>query len=217
MIGFSSDHNMIALVEHKQNPQKRLRGLMSLGFFLAAILIGSLELVPLSIAFLMAAILTVLFKGINLQKAYENIDWRLLILIAGMTAFGVAMTKTGTDRFLAENIVSIFNPLGVIGILAGFMVLTVLLTQPMSNAAAALVVLPVALETANQLGSNPRTFAIMVMLAASVSLITPFEPACILVYGPGKYKFFDFLKTGGILTLILMAILLFMVPMFWSL
>ncbi|MEO6166384.1 MAG: anion permease [Chitinophagales bacterium] len=97
------------------------------------------------------------------------------------------------------------------------MVLTVLLTQPMSNAAADLVVLPVALETTNTMGANPRTFAITVMLAASISLITPFEPSCIFVYGPGKYKFGDFMKVGGLLTVILMAILLFLIPVCWPL
>jgi di/tricarboxylate transporter len=85
----------------------------------------------------------------------------------------------------------------------------------MSNAAAALVVLPIALQTAHQLGVNPRSFAIAIMLAASVSLITPFEPSCILVYGPGKYKFMDFFKTGSLLTLILMALLIVFVPVFW--
>lgn len=217
MNGFAGDHNLITLVEHKTNVKKQRRGFLTLGFFLAAIVVGSFELMPLSIAFLIAAILTILFKGINLQKAYENIDWRLLILIAGMSAFGTAMTKTGADKFLAEGIVSIFDNLGTLGILGGFMVLTVLLTQPMSNAAAALVVLPVALETAHALGANPRTFAITVMLAASISLITPFEPSCILVYGPGKYKFADFIKVGGILTVILMAILLVLIPIFWPL
>ncbi len=217
MNGFAGDHNLITLIEHKPNLQMRKRGMLTLGFFLAAILVGSFEIMPLSIAFLIAAILTVLFKGINLQRAYENIDWRLLILIAGMSAFGTAMTKTGTDTFLAEGIITIFESLGVVGILGGFMVLTVLLTQPMSNAAAALVVLPVAIEAANALGANPRTFAITVMLSASISLITPFEPSCILVYGPGKYKFADFIKVGGLLTIILMAILLVVVPVFWPL
>jgi di/tricarboxylate transporter len=102
-------------------------------------------------------------------------------------------------------------------IMAGFFALTILLTQPMSNAAAALVVLPVALNAAQQLGVNPRTFAIAIMLAASISFIAPFEPACLLVYGPGKYKFMDFIKTGLGLTLILMLLVLFAVPLFWPL
>jgi di/tricarboxylate transporter len=87
----------------------------------------------------------------------------------------------------------------------------------MSNAAAALVVLPIALETAQALGVNERTFAIAIMLAASVSFITPFEPSCILVYGPGKYKFIDFIKTGFLLTVILILVVLFLLPVFWPL
>jgi len=100
-------------------------------------------------------------------------------------------------------------------VLAGFLALTVLLTQPMSNAAAALVVLPVALEAAQKLGVNGRTFAIAIMLAASVSFVTPFEPSCILVYGPGKYRFFDFARTGFPLTVILMVVVLLLLPLFW--
>ena len=85
----------------------------------------------------------------------------------------------------------------------------------MSNAAAALVVLPVALGAANALHVNPMTYAVAVMLSASVSLITPFEPSCIIVYSPGRYKFIDFLKVGGLLTILLMIVIYFGVPRIW--
>jgi di/tricarboxylate transporter len=182
-----------------------------------AVIAGSLELAPLSVCFLSAAVLAVVSRSMPIEKAYSSIDWRLLILIGGMSAFGTAMEKSGAADFLASNIVGLLEPWGSISIMAGFIVLTVFLTQPMSNAAAALVVLPIALKTAAELGANPRTFAIAIMLSASVSLITPFEPSCILVYGPGKYKFFDFLKTGSLLTVILIALLIFFVPYFWPL
>ena len=180
-----------------------------------AILLGSLDIVPLSISFLGAAVLSILFKCISTERAYQIIDWRLLILIGGMTAFGTAMENSGAASFLATGIVDLLKPLGNLGILAGFVILTVFLTQPMSNAAAALVIVPVALKTAIALDADPRTFGIAIMLGASVSLVTPFEPACILVYGPGKYKFSDFLKVGTPLTLILIIIILIMVPMLW--
>ncbi|KAA9332711.1 SLC13 family permease [Adhaeribacter soli] len=196
---------------------KKRKGLITLGCFLAAILLGSLELIPLSVSFLGATVLAVLFKCITTERAYQAIEWRLLILIGGMTAFGAAMNNSGAAQFLANGIVDFLEPAGIISILAGFVILTVLLTQPMSNAAAALVILPVALETANALNVNPRTFAIAIMLSASVSLITPFEPACILVYGPGKYKFSDFIRVGSGLTLLLVAIILVMVPIIWPL
>ena len=80
--------------------------------------------------------------------------------------------------------------------------LTLLLTQPMSNQAAAVVVVPVAIQTALQLDLNPRTFAIMIAVGASCSFITPLEPACLMVYGPGRYRFADFIKVGSILTVL---------------
>jgi di/tricarboxylate transporter len=102
-------------------------------------------------------------------------------------------------------------------VLAGFFALTVGLTQPMSNQAAALVVLPVAVKTAVALGLNPRTFAVAVTYAASFSFITPLEPACVLVYTPGRYKFMDFVKIGTILTIITFITAILLVPIFWKL
>jgi di/tricarboxylate transporter len=87
----------------------------------------------------------------------------------------------------------------------------------MSNAAAALVILPVALQAAELLEVNQRTFALVIMLSASVSLITPFEPSCILVYGPGRYKFVDYIKAGFPLTIILLVLILWLVPKYWAL
>lgn len=197
--------------------QSQKKGLYTLAFFISAIITGGLGWLPLSITFLAAAVLAILTRCITLEEAYQFINWRLMILIGGMTAFGTAMAKTGTAEFLAHWLVVGLEPLGLMAVIAGFFVLTILLTQPMSNAAAALVVLPVALSAAQRLGVNPRTFAIAIMLAASISFIAPFEPACILVYGPGKYKFMDFVKTGAGLTLILMLVVLFFIPIFWPL
>jgi di/tricarboxylate transporter len=195
---------------------KKRRGWITIGIFILAIIFNMFNVAPLAISFLGAALLIALVNKLSADKAYQMVDWRLLILIGGMSAFGVAMEKTGASAFLADYIVSVLQPLGVISILAGFVILTVILTQPMSNAAAALVVLPVALQVAAQLQVNPRPFAIAIMLAASVSLVTPFEPSCILVYGPGKYRFMDFLKTGSLLTVIMIAVIVFMVPFLWK-
>ena len=169
------------------NKAKLKKGWMTLAFFVTAITLSSFEIIPASIGFLVAAVLTVLTGCLEGERVYNTIDWRLLVLIGGMTAFGVAMKKTGADIFLAQQVTDWLSPFGVLPILFGFMILTVLLTQPMSNAAAAMVVLPIALETAKALHANERTFAIAVIVSASISMITPFEPACLLVYGPGKF------------------------------
>lgn len=214
---FHDNHNLIVLDEHTQNPHRLRKGYITIGLFILAVILSSFELVPLSVAFLVVAILTVVLKIVDADKVYESIDWRLLILIGGMSAFGIAMVNSGADTFLASFIVDVCQPLGPRGVLIGFMLLTVLLTQPMSNAAAALVVLPIALQSANLFNVNPVTFAMAIMLSASVSLATPFEPSCIMVYGPGKYKFFDFVKVGGPLTLILMIVIYFGVQIYWPL
>jgi len=182
-----------------------------------AILLGTLEVIPLSVAFMLAAFLCVAFKCIKPDEAYEKIEWNLLVLIGGMSSFGVALQKTGAAEFLATHINDWFGGMGPLAVLAAYVVLTMMLTQPMSNAAAALVVLPVALESAQALGANPISFALGVMLGASVSLITPFEPSCILVYGPGRYKFADFFKVGIIATVLLFAAIMVLVPIFYPL
>jgi len=102
-------------------------------------------------------------------------------------------------------------------LLSAFFALTLILTQPMSNQAAAVVVLPVAVQTAVALGLNPRTFAVMIAVAASTSFITPLEPASLLVYGPGRYRFADFLRVGLPLTVVIYALAIFLVPRIWPL
>jgi di/tricarboxylate transporter len=217
-IGFLRQDPAVSILEEvRPTLYRRQRGLLAAGIFLVAIVVAGFNWLPLSVCFLLAAVITILCRCIRIEEAYEFIDWRLLILIGGMTAFGVAMEKTSAAGWLAEGIVHLLRPLGARGILTGFFLLTILLTQPMSNAAAALVVLPIALNTARELGVNERTFAMAIMLGASISFITPLEPACILVYGPGKYRFSDFVKNGVGLTLILAVIVFFLVPAFWPL
>src|SRR5690606_11860785 len=100
--------------------------------------------------------------------------------------------------------------------LTGFFAVTVLLTQPMSNQAAAVVVIPVAIQTALQLNFDPRPFAIMIAVAASCSYMTPLEPSCLMVFAPGRYRFADFLRVGTLLTLLIFIVAILLVSMIWS-
>jgi di/tricarboxylate transporter len=145
------------------------------------------------------------------------VDWRALILIGCMLALGVAMQHTGAAGYLAALIVTQAGAASPLWLLTGFFALTVLLTQPMSNQAAAIVVVPVALQTALQLELNPRTFAMMIAVAASTSYLTPLEPSCLMVYSPGNYRFADFLKVGSLLTLLIYGIAIVLVPWVWPL
>jgi len=213
----AADGHILLLEEISEKiarPEKRKWALLAFAVFL---FFSLTHLVPLPIAVLIGVMILLASQSVRMSEVYEIIDWRLLILIACMISFGLAMERTGADQYVAGLIVKGTAQYGPIAVLAGFFVMTVALTQPMSNQAAALVMLPIAVKTAIALGLNPRTFAITVTYAASCSFLTPLEPACVLVYTPGRYRFFDFLKVGSILTIAVFAIVIWLVPHFWPL
>jgi di/tricarboxylate transporter len=159
----------------------------------------------------------ILTRALPLQDAYNSMEWPLLILIAGMMSLGVAMERSGAAEYLAQAIITLQKSPSPLFLLGGFFILTVLLTQPLSNAAAALVVLPIAVHVAMAQHVNPRTYAMAVSIAASCSFLTPLEPACALVYNPGRYKFRDFIRAGFGLTVVVFVICMIVIPLLWPL
>lgn len=207
-----------AVSSQNMRTEKRRWAIAAFAVFLTLSLSGTFTgtQIPLSIAVLIGVLILLATKTVRYDELYSLIDFRLLVLIATMMSFGTAMEKTGTDKYLAGLIEVYFGQFGATSVLAGFFILTVILTQPMSNQAAALVVLPVAIQTALILGLNPRTFAVIITYAASFSFMTPLEPACVLVYTPGRYRFMDFVKVGTFLTLIVFIVTIILVPIFWG-
>jgi di/tricarboxylate transporter len=200
--------------ERQARPSKRRWALVAFAVFL---LLSITHVIPLAVAVIIGAIVLLAAGAVRPQEIYEMIDWRLIVLIASMMSFGLAMEKTGADQFLARMIVNATGQYGSIAVLSGFFLMTIILTQPMSNQAAALVMLPIAIKTAVALGLNPRAFAVTVTYAASCSFLTPLEPACVLIYTPGRYRFLDFVRVGSILTILVFAIVIILVPIFWPL
>jgi di/tricarboxylate transporter len=183
--------------------------------FVGTLAAAALNLFSLPVAVLLGALFVFLTRCITPEEAYRQVAWKVLILIGSMLALGTAMEETGAARFLAVQIVGLAGGASPVWLLSAFFVLTVLLTQPMSNQAAAVIVLPIAVQTAQHAGLNPRTFAIMIAVAASCSFLTPLEPACLMVYGPGHYRFVDFLKIGAPLTVLIYGIAISLVPIIW--
>jgi len=198
--------------------EKRKWAILAFLMFLVLSVLGTISpiSVPLPIAVLFGVLVLLVTKTIRYSELYSLIDFRLLVLIACMLSFGIAMEKSGTDVYLASKIETYFGDYGPLAVLSGFFLLTVFLTQPMSNQSAALVVLPVAVKTAMALGLDPRAFAVTVTYAASASFLTPLEPACVLVYTPGRYRFFDFVKVGALLTVLVFLTVIVLVPVFWK-
>lgn len=195
----------------------RSRAPLAAIIFAVSILAATLNLAPLSVAVLGGAFVMLLTRCLSPEEAYRQIEWKVLILIGSLLSLGAAMESSGAGKYLAQELIALVGADSRLVLLSCFFVLTVALTQPMSNQAAALVVLPIAMQTAMQIGAEPRAFAMMVAVAASCSFLTPLEPACLMVYGPGKYRFSDFFLVGAPLTLLIYAIAIVLVPWVWPL
>ena len=190
---------------------------VALAIFGSALLLVSFNILSLPVAVMLGALAVFITRCITPTEAYRQVNWNAWLLIASMLALGQAMEVSGLANLVAHQIIAWIGAANPIYLLAAFFFLSLVLTQPMSNQAAAVVVIPIAIQTATQLGLNPRTFAVMIAVGASCSFITPLEPACLMVYGPGNYKFFDFVKVGSLLTLIIFIIAILMVPWLWPL
>jgi di/tricarboxylate transporter len=161
------------------------------------ILMMALNYLPILVSVSVAATVLLLSKSIKAKDAIESIDWHVLLVIA--SAFGIAkgIENSGLGFIIAEKIKIIFSPLGILGLVAGIYFLTSIYTEIITNNAAAAMVFPVALSIAQQAGIDPRPFLIVVAIAGSASFATPIGyQTNLMVYGPGGYRFTDFLKVG---------------------
>ncbi|CAA6805499.1 MAG: Citrate transporter [uncultured Thiotrichaceae bacterium] len=173
--------------------------------FASVIGVAALNLLPVSIAALGGAILVVAIGALSVKQAYAAIQWDTLILIGAMLAFGPALTNSGASSWFAELISDQMQAYGPYAILSAIAITTFLLTQALHNAAAAIIMTPVALQVASQMGYQPQAFAVVVLLSASLSLLLPVgHPAPLLVQRPGSYSTKDYMRFGiglGILSL----------------
>ena len=193
----------------------RARAPLAAAIFAAAIAAATFKLAALPVAMLGGAFLMLLVRCLSPEEAYRQVEWKALILIGALLSLGAAMELSGAGKYLAQQLIGVIGAESHYGLLTSFFVLTVALTQPMSNQAAALVVFPVAMQTGIQLGVDPRAFGMMVAVAASCSYLTPLEPSCLMVYGPGKYQFSDFFKVGAPLTVLIYGLAILLVPVVW--
>ncbi|MFC5850012.1 SLC13 family permease [Deinococcus petrolearius] len=200
------------LTEQQRDPR---RAPLALLLFVEAILTGATGLLPLGVAVVVAVALALALRLISPEEAYRSVEWPVIVLVACMLAFGGAFEDTGAARVITGALSGVLEPLGPYGLLGALFVVTVALTQPMSNQAAALVMLPLAIGAAQTLGYDPRPFVIGITIAASNSFITPLEPSCMLVYGPGRYTFFDFVRVGLGLTVLTFAVSMLVIPLVW--
>lgn len=172
----------------------------------------------ISLAMVIGAMIMILSGALTIEEAYESVDWRTVFLVAGMLPLGLAMQATGTAGFLADLMLGVFGQFGPVATLAGIYLLAALVTQPMSNAAAMVLIVPIAVDTAFGLGANYKTFTMAVVIGAATSFLSPVgHKANVLVFGPGGYKFTDYARVGALLTVALLVVSMIFLPMIWPL
>ncbi len=172
----------------------------------------------ISLAMVIAAVIMILTGCLSIEEAHESIDWRTVFLVAGMLPLGMAMEATGTAQYLANIMVDALGDFGPLALLAGTYLLAALITQAMSNAAAMVLIVPIAVDTALGLGANHITFTMAVVIGAATSFLSPVgHKANVLVFGPGGYRFFDYARVGALLTVALLIVSMIFLPLFFPL
>lgn len=207
------------LLREPEKPNRRLnRAPINLVIFVTMIGLVAAGKLHISVAAVLGAVLSILTGCLTMDEAYEAIEWKSVFLIAGMLPMGIAMEVTGTAQFLANLIINTVGGWGPAAVLIGLFVLTSLITEFMSNAAAAVLVAPIAISTAVGLDADPRAYVMGVAIAASNSFLFPIgHQASVLVYGAGGYRFFDFTRVGLPLQILIWILMIIFLPIFWPL
>ena len=216
----SESGNFIVLGEIEATLQKNRFWWVSLVVIISAVFLAALGLVPILKGALVGMIILLVLRVISTNEAYQTINWQVIVLIAALIPIGIVIQKSGTAEWLAtamNNIVELFDPaLRPFVMVSLIYLMTMMLTEMASNAATAIIMTPIAISVAMQIGLDPKPFIFSVCFAASASFITPIGyQTNLMVYGPGGYKFSDYVKVGLPLAIFLWIMATFLIPVLW--
>ncbi len=214
----AAEPDFLVLTEELQQAPRVDRApwaLLSMALVLAVTLSNWL---PIYIAAILGATLMILTGCISIQEAYREIEWRAVFLIAGMLPLGIAMEKTGAALYVTEALVGAVGGFGPLAIVGGLFVLALAGAQIMPTPAVALLLAPIAMDTATRVGISPLSMVMAIAVGASSSFISPVtHPANVLVMGPGGYRFVDYVKVGLPLAIVTLLVVLVFLPIYWPL
>lgn len=189
----------------------------AIAIMLLLFILLAFEIVPAPIAAVICATLMVICRVLTLPQFYRGIDWNTCILIGAMIPPAIAMTKTGAAALIGDYVVTALGGAGPLAVLAGIFVVSAIITQFISNTSSALVMMPIGLAVASELGVSALPMMLGVAMGASASFLTPFaNGVSLMVYGPGGYKFGDFWKLGLIVMIWALIVTVVVIPLYWK-
>jgi di/tricarboxylate transporter len=216
MLGREPD--FLVLTEEAQEPPRINKAPMAMLVMTLALVPAILGWMPIAISAVAGVALMIISGCLTMEEAYRYVEWKAIFLIAGMLPLGIAMERTGTAQLIAEGIAGAVGNLGPLALVAGFSLLAAAASQVMPNPAVAVLLAPVALNAAHNLGISPYSVMMAVAISASAAFMSPVgHPANLLVMGPGGYRFSDYVKAGIPMTLVILAVILLVLPVFWPL
>ncbi|HSO22302.1 MAG TPA: SLC13 family permease [Chondromyces sp.] len=208
------DFGLLGVVDLPPKRTSKIR--FAVPILAGVILLAATGITTILVSALVGLVGMVLTGCIRPEEIYQEMDWAVIVLLGSLLALGTALQTTGTAELIAAVVVEVVRPLGTTGILAAFFLLTSVLTSVITNNAAAVVLTPVAVAAARGLDVSPMPFVVAVMFAASNAFATPIGyQTNIFIYGPGGYRFSDFLRVGSPLVLLLAAVASLVLPMFF--
>lgn len=207
---------LIGIGEVTPKRDNRAPGLVAAAILAGVVGVASAQIASIEVAALLGAALMIAARCVRIDEVYEEMDWPVLALLAGLLPFGLALDRSGAADLLAANLAAALRGASPFLVVGCFYTATSILTELMSNQATAVVLTPIAISTAASLDMNPYALIIAVMFGASASFMTPMGyQTNALVYGPGNYRFSDYIRVGAPLNAILAVVAALLIPLLW--
>lgn len=212
------DYDLVNVSEPAERGYRRARAPLAIGVMLTVVLGAALGLMPIAGLAIIGAAVVLVTRCVEVDEAVQAVDWRILGLIIAMLAIGTAMENVGLIEIIVGAMAPYLSTLSPLFALGLIYLLSSFLTEVVTNNAVAVIVTPIAIALAMSLGVDPRPFVVAVMFAASASFLTPIGyQTNTLVYSAGGYKFFDFVRIGLVMNIVVFTIAMVMIPMLWPL
>jgi di/tricarboxylate transporter len=209
-------NDLIVTSEQTELHVRKDRVFIALAVVILVVGLAAFKVFPILVAAIIGAVGMVLGRCLTVEEAYKAIDWKVIFLLGGILPLGLALEQTGTAAWLTNGIMRPLLALGPLAVLGALYLITAVLTETMSNNAAAVLLVPIAISVAASLGVSAKPFLMAITFAASTSFATPVGyQTNTMIYAPGGYQFFDYARIGGPLNILFWGATVLLAPVLW--